>query len=98
MAADDESALRRDMAAAAQVRALLDNEHVEDAFAELEASYIAAWKVTPARDADGREKLWQAVQIVGKVKSHLEAIAANGRLAEWQIAEIAVRPKRFGIV
>jgi hypothetical protein len=96
--ADDEFALRRDMAAAAQVQALLENEHVEDAFAELEASYIAAWKVTPARDAEGREKLWQAVQIVGKVKSHLQAIAANGRLAERQIAEITARPKRFGIV
>lgn len=96
--ADDEFALRRDMAAAAQVRALLDNEHVEDAFAELEASYIAAWKVTPARDTEGREKLWQAVQIVGRVKSHLEGIAANGRLAERQIAEITARPKRFGIV
>ena len=56
------------------------------------------WKTTPARDTEGREKLWQAVQIVGKVKSHLEAVAANGRLAERQIAEIAARPKRFGIV
>ena len=39
-----------------------------------------------------------AVQVVGKVKSHLEAIVANGRLAERQIAEITARPKRFGIV
>ena len=96
--ADDEFALRRDMAAAAQVQALLANEHVEDAFNALEASYIEAWKVAAPRDSEGREKLWQAVQIVGKVKSHLEAIAANGRLAERQIAEITARPKRFGIV
>ena len=96
--ADDEFALRRDMEAAAQVQALLANEHVADAFASLEAAYLAAWKVTAARDSEGREKLWQAVQIVGKVKSHLEAVAANGRLAERQIQEITAQPKRFGIV
>jgi hypothetical protein len=96
--ADDEFALRRDMEAAAQVRTLLENEHVEAAFFELEAAYIATWKATPARDTEGREKLWQAVQIVWKVKSHLDAVAANGRLAERQIAEITARPKRFGIV
>jgi len=96
--ADDEFALRRDMSAAAQVQSLLENEHVAGAFDALEASYIEAWKVAAPRDAEGREKLWMAVQVVGKVKSHLEAIVANGRLAERQIAEIVARPKRFGIV
>jgi len=96
--ADDEFALRRDMAAAAQVQSLLENEHVAGAFDTLEAAYIAAWKIAAPRDAEGREKLWQAVQIVGKVRSHLVAIVSNGKLAERQIAEITARPKRFGIV
>jgi hypothetical protein len=96
--ADDEFALRRDMSAATQVHSLLENEHLAGAFDTLEAAYIEAWKVAAPRDTEGREKLWQAVQIVGKVKSHLQTIVTNGRLAERQIAEITARPKRFGIV
>ena len=34
----------------------------------------------PARDVDGRERLWQAVNIVGKVKDHLTTILNNGKL------------------
>ena len=39
-----------------------------------------------------------AVQILGKVKSHLEQTAANGRLASRQIERDFRPPKRFGIV
>ena len=95
--ADDEFALRRDMAAAAQVQAALDGP-VAAAFDTLKAAYHDAWEASALRDDEGRKALWQAVQIVGKVRSHLETIVANGRLAERQIAEIVARPKRFGIV
>lgn len=96
--ADDEFALRRDMAAAAEVQRLLENPHVEDALATYKAQIIAAWEATAVRDTDGRERYWIAIQVLGKVKTHLETIAANGRLAERQIAEITARPKRFGII
>jgi hypothetical protein len=95
--ADDEFALRRDMATAAQVQAALDGP-IAAAFDALKATYHEAWEASGPRDDDGRKALWQAVQIVGKVRSHLDAIVANGRLAERQIAEITARPKRFGIV
>jgi hypothetical protein len=53
-----------------------------DAFQTLKAEYIKAWEATPLRDNDGRERLWQAVQIVGKVESHLRQTVANGRVAQ----------------
>jgi hypothetical protein len=53
-----------------------------DAFTTLKAEYVKAWEATSLRDNDGRERLWQAVQIVGKVESHLRTIAANGRVAQ----------------
>lgn len=96
--ADDEFALRRDMAAAAQVRSLLESEYGQDIFAQMKATYIAAWEATGPRDKEGRDEAWRFVKVVDKFKGHLEAIAANGRLAERQIAEITARPKRFGIV
>jgi hypothetical protein len=96
--ADDEMALRRDMEAAAQVRALLDNPHTEDFFASLKATYLNVWENSQPRDVEGREECRRFIVNLGKLKSHLETIAANGRLAERQIAEITARPKRFGIV
>jgi hypothetical protein len=94
----DESNLRHDAAKAARAASLLENDLLTEAFARLEADYIAAWKLTPARDNDGRERLWQAVQIVGKVKDHLAIVIENGKLAEAQLKQLADRPKRFGLV
>ena len=94
--ADDEMALRRDMTAAAQAQ--LELERVGGAFDALKAVYHELWENSAPRDVEGRENLHKCVTMVGKVKSHLEAIVANGRLAERQITEITARPKRFGIV
>ena len=61
-----------------------DNEMLllGEAFETLESQYTQAWKEAALRDVDGRERLWQAVQIVGKVRRHLSDVAANGRVAQ----------------
>ena len=94
----DEHQLMRDVSKAKRAKQLLENELLVDAFTTLEADYIAAWKLTPARDNDGRERLWQAVQVVGKVRDHLGIVIENGKLANAQLKQLAERPKRFGIV
>ena len=48
----------------ARARALLENELLRDAFRTLEDDYTAAWKTWPAADAAGRERLWQAVNVL----------------------------------
>src|SRR3546814_848596 len=63
-------------------QAMQELERTRDAFALLKNEYIAAWENTPLRDVDGRERLWQAVQIVGKVENHLGQVIVNGRVAE----------------
>jgi hypothetical protein len=78
----DDFALNRDINRAAQAQTLLDNDLMKEAFATLEADYIAAWRETSARDTDARERLWQALQLVGKVRGHLTAVVAGGRLAQ----------------
>jgi hypothetical protein len=96
---DEETKLREDIATANAADDAL--RLIGGTFAKLEAEYVAAWKATPVRDAEARERLWQAVQIVGKVEAHLRALAANRPLAAHQLAEIArmgERKKRFGIV
>jgi hypothetical protein len=93
-----ESELRRDLDRASRAKQLIEDELLVDAFTTLEAAYIDAWKTSPANETERREKLWQAVQIVGRVKGHLEQVAAQGSLSRAALDEIARRPRRFGIV
>ena len=86
--------LHRDIVRGAQAKALIDNELLAEAFARLDADYIAAWRATPARDTDARERLWQATQIVGLVRDHLIAVLSNGKLAQRQLDELAARAER----
>ena len=77
----------RDLSRAAHARTLLSDELMAEAFGTLEREYIEAWRNSPARDAQAREALWQAVQIVGKVRAHLQSVADTGKLTQRQIDE-----------
>jgi hypothetical protein len=97
----DENTLERAATKAVRAEALLDDEILNAAFDTLEESYIAAWRATTVDDAAGREKLFLAVNIVGKVRDHLAGVVANGKLARAELkalAETAERRKRFGII
>jgi hypothetical protein len=85
----------------ARARQLLESDLLAAAFKGLEDSYTAAWRATTIDDVGAREKLFLAINIVGKVRDHLTAIVTNGRLAEAelrQLAETAERKRRFGIL
>ncbi|XUM22251.1 hypothetical protein ACRAVF_01070 [Bradyrhizobium oligotrophicum S58] len=97
----DESVLQQTAARGTRAKALLDDELLAGAFDVLEASYSAAWRQTQIDDVAGREKLFLAINIVGKVRDHLGAIIANGKLAEAELRELArtaERRKRFGVL
>lgn len=97
----EENSLDRSAAQALRAQELLDNELLTDAFRILEESYTAAWRSTTIEDAPGREKLFLAINVVGKVRDHLAAVVANGRLAQAELkelAQLAQRRKRFGIL
>lgn len=97
----DETPLDADIRRGNDATLLLANPALIEAFDKLRADYLVAWEASPARDTDGRERLWQAYQIVGKVRTHLEHVASGGRLARKQVDEVAKlgeRQKRFGII
>jgi hypothetical protein len=88
-------------AKAQRAQDLLDNELLAEAFEGLEDSYATAWRATTIDDVSGREKLFLATNIVGKVRDHLTSIVTNGKLAQAELKELAQtaeRRKRFGIV
>jgi hypothetical protein len=97
----DESALHKASAKAVRAQNLLDNELLAEAFKGLEEAYSTAWRSTTIEDVSGREKLFLAINIVGKVRDHLTGIVTNGKLAAAelkQLAETAERKRRFGII
>jgi hypothetical protein len=97
----DESRLDQAAAKALRAQELIDNELLSETFKALEDTYTAAWRATTIDDAAAREKLFLAINIVGKVRDHLASVVANGRLAEAELKElvqVAERRKRFGIV
>ena len=55
--------------------------------------YIDAWKMTPARDTDGRERLWQAINIVAKIRDHLIKVVNDGKLSQRHLSELARRSR-----
>lgn len=95
----DEAKLHEELALATQAERELSLSSAY--FDKLEAEYVKAWRETAPSQERERERLWQAVQIVGKVRSHLISLANNRKVVERQIAEISKlgeRRKIFGIV
>ena len=98
---NDEIELTKATARAARAEGLLRNELLAEAFDTLEASYTQAWRNTTIEDVSGREKLFLAINIVGKVRDHLNSVVNNGKLAAAELkflAETAERKRRFGII
>jgi len=96
----DEIKLGEAAAKALRAQDLLGNELLAEAFKGLEESYTAAWRTTGIEDIGAREKLFLAINIVGKVRDHLTAIVTNGKLAQAELKELAqvAERKRFGIL
>jgi len=86
----DEHKLIRDAGRASRATSLLNDELLVEAFATLEAAYIKAWREsgTAPTATHGRERLWQAVNLIGKVQEHLRIIIENGKLARHELNEI----------
>lgn len=97
----DEATLNETATRGVRAEELLHNELLAEAFTALEASYISAWRATAIDDSAGREKLFLAINIVGKVRDHLGSVVANGKLAQAELKELAQsaeRRRRYGIL
>lgn len=86
---------------AARAKDVLENEQFQRSFEMIEAEVLQQWKSSPARDAEGREKLWSYLQLMSKFKATLEATINSGRLAELDLqhrtalSEASKRVRRF---
>jgi hypothetical protein len=90
----NEDSLHVAVGRATRAGALLRDEMLAEAFTTLEAAYTAAWRSTKIDDVAGREKLFLAINIVGKVQEHLTKTVMDGQLAAAELRQIAEAAER----
>ena len=64
-----------------RAREVLENEAFQWAFDELKTELTKSWETSPARDQEGREKLYQLLKLADKLKANLTTSLETGRLA-----------------
>lgn len=64
-----------------QAKLVLENEAFQRAFDDIKQELTEQWTKSPARDQDGREKLWLMLKLLEKVEICLKSSLDSGRLA-----------------
>ena len=64
-----------------RAREVLENEAFSAVFSDIESELTNAWKSSPQRDAEGRERLFLALTMLGKIKASLVTRLETGKLA-----------------
>lgn len=65
---------------ASHAQALKDNPVLAEALDAWKTDLMKAWEQSPARDAEGREKLFLMVHAAEKFKTYVEAMVDSGKL------------------
>lgn len=68
-----------------RAKEVLDNEVFQAVFTDIEQEVTQSWMDSPARDQEGREKLWQYLTLLRKVKAHLTTTLETGKLAQLEL-------------
>ncbi len=68
-----------------RAREVLENEQFIQAFESIEKEIIEQWKTAPARDAEGRERLWTYLSLLSKLKACLTQTLETGKLAQKEL-------------
>jgi len=81
---------------AQHARTLLNDPLMEEAFSELEETYISAWR--KAGTVEAREDAHRYVTLIGKVKEHLSQQLMGGEMAARDRRELEGRRGLSSIV
>lgn len=68
-----------------RAKEVLENEAFISVFTDTEQDLITAWKNSPVRDLEGREKIFLTLQMLNKLKQALTTSLETGKLAQLEI-------------
>jgi hypothetical protein len=64
-----------------QAKRILEDEIYREAYDTIRKEIFDQWQSSPARDAEGREKLWLTLKILDRVNTHFVSVMESGKLA-----------------
>lgn len=70
---------------AEQAQKVLDNPAFAAAFDAMKLEIIETWTNSPAKDPEGREKLWQLLKLLDKLQLTLRTTIDTGKLAKMEL-------------
>ena len=82
---DEQQQLETEVERARQAREITEHPLWAEAFDAYRKRLMDEWAASPARDTDGREKLWLMVKTASAVERHLAEILETGKLASIQM-------------
>lgn len=93
---DEENKAIKDRDRALQAKQLIEHPLFKEAFEKLEAEMMVRWRSTGTAESHTlvRERLWQAVNILGKVREAFEQAIENGKMAEAILRDIEGKRQR----
>lgn len=71
---------------ASRAREVLENEAYQQVFADAKQEITEQWTKSPARDQEGREKLWLMLSLLNKLEAMLQSSLDSGKLAKLDLA------------
>lgn len=73
----DEEAARR----GEEARQLLEHPLLAEAFQTIRNEVTEQWQSSPARDVEGREKLWLTLRLLNRLEGQLQSAVETGKVA-----------------
>lgn len=80
-----------------EAKRLLGEPLLVEALATIRAEIEREWLAAPARDIEGRERLWMMRKLTDRLEGHLRSVAETGALAAKQVAEVEKKRKLFAL-
>lgn len=94
MNGNDEAKLRSEAARGQRAAELMSDELLSEAFSTLRDGFTKAWQNSPARDTEGREKIWLMLNCLSGVEGHLSTVMTTGKMAALQLEQERTRLQR----
>lgn len=77
-----------------EARLLLENQLFVEVFEQYEQEITDKWQESPARDQEGREKLWLTLKCLHRMRSDLQNILETGQSAKVTLLQRSIEAAR----
>lgn len=86
--------IEQKIARGVEANSIINNELFKSAFDEINQEILDQWQTSPARDVEGREKLYLMLKIAEKFRSNLTRVIDTGKIAQMELGRIRTAQER----